>query len=407
MPASPKRNVFISHSSLNAKVTQELYAALTGRFQLTCWLDNFDLKGNLGTFSAQIVDALRGSGLLVLVDSVAGRSSDYVRREIQLAKDLQIPIRRCSIDEDQPALFRKIRIQWLAMNIQLRLAKGFLLAALSLVVLLVSMAAVIFVLGTQVVPVFAQGGGNLPDPFHPKPTSTPVPTPSDPKLAAPFHFKPDTILLQDDFEAAVAGNSFNDPNLPYYSAPHDPNFKLSPQNGSLVMDFPAECLDGKMVNECQLLLDSNILDAKAIEYFGLRARTTERTYLRGISVSLSINDPFTSLAGFGWYFNDNAIAFFHSIPALPEKNLYSAVQIDMGWHAYEILRDPNNPTLYYYIDGQLVDTYNPVHAREWDMAPVQLIIYSIGSKTLNPSSSALTDTRFEIDELVVGGFKNP
>jgi len=406
MPVSPQRNIFISHSSLNAKVTQELYASLTARFHLACWMDNFDLQGNLGTFSAQIVNALRGSSLLVLVDSTAARASDYVRREIQLAKDLQIPIRRCSIDEDQPALFRKLRIHWLALNIQLRLARGFLLAALSLILLLAALATVIFVLGTRVVPVMAKVVRDLPGATLPTPTFTAVPTLTDPKLAAPFHFKPDTILIQDDFNTPGAENSISDPFLPNLGAPRDPNVRIGQQNGSLVMFFPAECLDGKMVNDCLLNLDSNILESKVIEYFGMRARTLERTYLLGISVSLSINDPANSRAGFGWYFTDHGMAFFHSIEDLPEKNLYAFVPINLGWHAYEILRDPNNPTFYYYIDGQLVDTYNPRHAREWDQAPLQLMIYSIGIKSINPSSNALTDTQFEIDELVVGGFKS-
>ncbi len=406
MHASPKRTIFISHSSLNAKVTKELYASLTGRFHLACWMDNFDLQGNLGTFSAQIVNALRSASLLVLVDSTAARASDYVHRETRLAKDLQIPIRRCSISEEQPALLRRIRIEWLAITIQLRLARGFLFAALSLILVLAVLAAGIFFLGTRVVPVMAQAVGDLPRAAVPTPTLTAVPTLSDPKLAAPFHFKADTILLQDDFDNPGAGNGFSDPLLPFYSAPRDPNFKLNQQNGSLVMLFPEECLNGKMVNECQLILDSNILDAKAIQYFGLRARTVERTYLRGISVSFSINEPNNSRAGFGWNFTDRAMAFFHSIPALPETNLYTFVPINMGWHAYEILRDPQNPTFYYYIDGQLVDKYNPIHAREWDQAPLQLMFYSIGNKSINPSSKAMTDTQFEIDELVVGGFKS-
>jgi len=406
MPATQKRTIFISHSSLNAKVTKELYASLTSRFQLDCWMDNFDLQGNLGTFSAQIVNALRSSSLLVLVDSTAARASDYVRREIQLAKDLQIPIRRCSIHEDQPALLRKLRIQWLAMNIQLRLARGFLLAALSLILLLAALAAVIFVLGTQVVPVFAQTGRDLPNIFRPTPTFTAIASPSDPRLAAPFHFKPDTILLQDDFNNPGAENSANDPILPYWGAPRDPNVKIGQKNGSLVMFFPAECLNEKMINACQLNLDSNVLNAKAIEYFGLRAHTLERTYLLGITVSLSIYDPANSRAGFGWYFTDRAMAFFHSIPALPEKDSFASVPIDMGWHAYEILRDPLKFTYYYYIDGQLVDTYTPVHASEWNQAPLQLMIYAIGNKYSDPTGKGVTDTQFEIDELVVGGFKS-
>ena len=104
------------------------------------------------------------------------------------------------------------------------------------------------------------------------------------------------------------------------------------------------------------------------------------------------------------HFTDYAMAYFRSIPALPEKDLYAYVPINMGWHAYEILRDPQKPTFYYYLDGQLVDTYNPVHAREWDQAPLQLVIYSW--KGFFEHGGELAGTRFELDQFIIGGFKN-
>ena len=405
MPAPRKQTIFISHSSLNKKVTDELYRALTGRFHLACWMDNFDLHTDGDPFSAQIVNALRSSKLLVLVDSPAARASDYVNREIQSAKDLQMPVQRCSIAEEQPALLRRIKIQWLALGIQVRLARAFVFAALTLFLLLTAMAAGIFLLGTQVVPVLANASlRDLPAAFRPTPTPTAVPTPSDPKIMAPFHFKPDTVLLQDDFNNPGFENSFNDQTMVYNIIPREPQVKVGQQNGSLVVSFPVECLSEEMVNDCVLELDSNILDASAIQYFGFRARTAARTSLRGVSVSISINEPMRSRAGFGWNFTDHAMAFFRSIPALPEKELYAYVSIDSGWHAYEILRDPQKSAYDYYIDGQLVDGYTPVHAREWDQAPLQLIIYSW--KAINEYAGVETNTQFELDELVVGGFNN-
>ena len=403
MPAHQKQTIFISHSSLNKNVTEELYQALTGRFHLACWLDNFDLHTGIGSFSGQIVNALKSSSLLVLVDSPAARSSDYVKREIQTARDLQMPVKRCSIDEDQPELIRKIKIQWLAWNIQLRLARAFLIAALSLFLLL---AAGIFLLGTWVAPALANAfRRDLPAAFRPTPTSTAVPTPSDPKLAAPFHFKPDTILLQDDFDNPGFENSFNDRTMVFDIAPRDPQVKIGQQNGSLVIYFPVECLSEEIRWECELEMDSKIFDASGLSYFGFRARTVERTSLRGVSVSISINTPNRSRAGFGWNFTEHAMAFFRSIPALPEKELYAYVSIDSGWHAYEILRDPQTSVYHFYIDGQLVDVYNPSHAREWDQAPLRLIIYSL--KVINMFGGEETSTQFEMDELVVGGFNNP
>jgi hypothetical protein len=404
MPTPPKQTIFISHSSMNGKVTEELYHALTGRFRLDCWMDNFDLHTDRGPFSAQIVNALRVSSMLVLVDSPAARASDYVTREMQAAKDLQKPIQRCSIAEDQPALLRKLKIGWLALTIQLRLARGFVFAALSLFLLLAVLAGGIFWLGTRVVPVMAQSVHDLPGAFRPTPTITAVPTPSDPKVAASFHFKPNSVILQDDFLNPAIQNSFSDPMFPNPDTPRDPNVKISQQNGSLVMFFPGECMDKKLIDDCDLRLYSNVLDAKAIQYFGLRARTTERTYLRGIMVSLSVSEPSSSGTGFGWYLTDRAMAFFHSIQDLPEKDSFAFVPIDMGWHAYEILRDPQKFSYYYYIDGQLVDTYTPVHGSEWDQAPLQLSIYSIGNKVAELNGNERIDTQFEIDELVMGGF---
>jgi len=403
MAVSQKHTIFISHSSLDAKVTEELYASLTSRFHLPCWMDAFDLHTDGRPFSAQIVNALRSASLLVLVDSPAARTSDYVNREVQAAKDLQKPIQRCSIDEDQPALLRKIKIQWLALNIQLQLARGFLLTALSVFVLFAALAFVIFFLGTQVVPALVQAGRDLPGAYRPTPTLTTIPTPSDPKLAAPFHFKPDTVLMQDDFDNPGFENDFNDTETSNWM-PSDPQVKISSQNNSLVIDFPVECLNEEKRWDCLLKLNSKVLDASAIQYFGFRARTDARSSLRGVSVSLSINDPWSSLAGFGWNFTDYAMAYFRSIPALPEKDLYAYVPINMGWHAYEILRDPQKPTFYYYLDGQLVDTYNPMHAREWDQAPLQLVIYSW--KGFFEHGGELAGTRFELDQFIIGGFKN-
>jgi hypothetical protein len=403
MTSPDKQTIFISHSSKNKNVTDELYLALTGRFHLACWLDNFDLHADSGPFSAQIVNALQSSNLMVLVDSPAARSSDYVDREIQAAKDLQMPIYRCSIDERQPALLRKIKIQWLAVNIQARLVRGFVFAALTLFLLLTALAIIIFLLGTRVVPVLAKTGlRDLPAAFQSTPTSTAVPTPSDPKLAAPFHFKPDTVLLQDDFINLNFENAFNNQTITYDIDPRDPQVKVGQQNGSLVIYFPVECLGEEMRWDCELELDSKVLDASAIQYFGFRARTVNRTSLRSISVSLSINDPNRSRAGFGWNFNDHAMAFFRSIPALPEKEFYAYVSIDQDWYAYEILWDPQKAAFFYYVDGQLVDLYSPVHAREWGQAPLHLIIYSVNG--WNVLGGAQAGTRFEIDELVVGGF---
>jgi len=260
-------------------------------------------------------------------------------------------------------------------------------------------------LGTRVILVLASVNlRDLPAAFQSTTTFTAVPTPSDPKIAAPFHFKPDTIVLQDDFNAVSFDNSFNNQTISYDIAPLDPQVKIGQQNGSLVLFFPAGCLGEERRWNCGLQLNSIVLNPTTIQYFGFRTRTVNRTSLRDVSVSLSIHEPERSREGFGWDFTDHATAFFHSIPSLPEKDFYAFIPIDTGWHAYEILRDPQNAGYYYYIDGQLVDEYSPTHAREWDQAPLQLMIYSMAS--LMYTDGEKNATQFEIDEILVGGFNH-
>jgi hypothetical protein len=402
MPASTKRTIFISHASQNQAVTEELYQALTGRYHLNCWMDAFDLHTDKGPFSEQIVQALRSASVLVVVDSPAARNSDYVTREIQLGKDLQLPIRECSIDERLPAWRRKLRIQRLALGIQLRQARSFLLAALTLILLLVVLSVGIFLLGTRVYRALAGTERELAAPLWPAQTPTSTPGPSDPKLAAPFHFLPDTMLLQDDFDQPALENKINDQTMTYNIDPPDPQVQVGQQNGSLVVDFPADCLNTDKIWDCELELDSNILDASAIQYFGMRARTVERTSRRDISVSVSISEPQRSRAGFGWDFTDHAMAFFRSIPSLPEKDLYAYVKIDADWHAYEIVRNSQTARFDYYVDGQMVATFTPVHVEDWNQAPLRLIIYSLSAQ--NETGGEKTATRFEMDQVIIGGF---
>jgi len=404
MPATSKRTIFINHASQNQAVTEELYQALTQRYHLSCWMDAFDLHTDKGPFSEQIVKALRSASMLVVVDSPAARNSDYVTREVQLGKDLQLSIRRCSIDERLPVWRRKLRIQRLALGIQLRQARSFMVAALVLFLLLAVLAVGVFLLGTQVYPALAQAGRDLPAAFWPTPTQTAIPAIADAKLAAPFHFKPDTVILQDDFDNPAFDNKINDQTMTYNIAPRDPQVKVGQQNGSLVISFPTDCLTKEKTWDCELELDSKILDANAIQYFGLRARTVERTSMRDVSVSISINEPQRSRAGFGWDFADQAMAFFRSIPALPEKELYAYIKIDPGWHAYEIVRDGQTARFDYFVDGQLVATDTPVHAQDWNQAPLRLIIYSFSA--VNESGGEKTATRFEMDQVIIGGFKN-
>ncbi|HVM72679.1 MAG TPA: hypothetical protein VMT91_13035, partial [Anaerolineales bacterium] len=96
------------------------------------------------------------------------------------------------------------------------------------------------------------------------------------------------------------------------------------------------------------------------------------------------------------------MAFFRSIPALPEKDLYAYARIDNGWHAYEIVRNSQTGRYDYYVDGQLTGLYTPVHFTEWSQAPLRLIIYSLSATTAGSGQEA--DTLFEMDQVIIGGF---
>ena len=342
--------------------------------------------------------------MVVVVDSPASRNSDYVTREIQLGKDLQLPIRHCSIHESMPVWRRKLRIQRMALGIQLRLARSFLLATLVLFLLLAILVAGIFLLGPGVYRAMAQAGRDLPAALWPTSTYTATLSSPEAKLAAPFHFRPDTVILQDDFDQPAFENKINDQTITYNIAPRDPQVQVGQENGSLVITFPADCLAVEKTWDCELELDSNVLGASAIQYFGLRARSVDRTSARDVSVSISINEPQRSRAGFGWDFTDHAMAFFRSIPTLPEKELYAYVKIDAGWHAYEIVRNSLTARYDYYVDGQRVATFTPVHAQEWNQAPLRLIIYSLSA--VNETGRKKTRTQFEMDQVIVGGFKS-
>jgi hypothetical protein len=58
----------------------------------------------------------------------------------------------------------------------------------------------------------------------------------------------------------------------------------------------------------------------------------------------------------------------------------------------------------YHVDGQSVATFTPVHFQDWNQAPLGLIIYSLSEQ--NKIGGEKTATRYEMDEVIVGGFKS-
>jgi hypothetical protein len=260
---------------------------------------------------------------------------------------------------------------------------------------------VVFYFATRIVPVLANTPlQDLPAAFRPTATLTPMPTSADPLARAPFHFKTDTTLLQDDFNTAQYDGAFN-PDLFFFDLrPRAASVQVAQKNGALNIDFPVACLDSAKMWECELQFDSRRLEMSKVQYFGFRARSLSHTAGRGLSISISFSQPSRARSGFGWNFTDTGTAFFRPVVTLPEKGFYAYVDLDAAWHAYEILRDPTQGKFYYYVDGQLIDTYTSPQIQAWESAPLELIIYSLKSS----ADGARVSTQWEIDEIKIGGF---
>ena len=405
MPAKSPQTVFISHSSRDRQVTEELYQALKKRGDLDCWMDNYDLNAEGGAFPAQIVSALQRAGALALVDTPASRASDYVQRELQTARDLQIPVLRYRVKEPQPAWQTRLAIGWLRLRLQVQLQRGFLSAAGVLALLLIALALVLYVFGTQVAPrINPDSLRDLPAAFRPTPTPTATPDPADPAVAAPFHFRPAALTFQEEFNDPAYENKVNEQELSFSFQSDRSLATISQRAGSLVLNAPLECLDSKNFDNCRLMLYSQEQPIGKIQYLGMRIRVQQGTYMRDVMVGLFTTLPNEMVVGFGWDLTDKAMAFFQSPPDAPEKAYDTLVQIGHGWHAYEILRDPQQSRLYYYVDGQLVGSYTPVHGSAWAEARLPWSMYTYLNKLSDPTGVAEIPTHVEIDEVLVGSF---
>jgi hypothetical protein len=404
-PKPPRSTVFISHSSRDRTLADGLYQALTRWGDLECWMDNFDLSPEAGSFPEQIVAALQSSGALVLVDRFAARQSDYVRRELQTAGDLQIPVVRCRLDAALPPSRVRLSHSWLRLRVLMQLRRRSLGAAGLLAVLLIALAVVLFIFGTQVVPALARADlRNLPAAFRPTATTTPTPDPSLPEVAAPFHFRPSSLIYDAAFTDVAFDGRLDEGKLYSNSQPRVDLLTITQHNGLLAIDFPSTCPDWSVWWECRLWLTSPSFAQKGMEYFGVRARLNLGNFMRGIAVALANNLPDENLVGYGWYFTDRVMAFQHSPPELPEPDFNTLVTLDNHWHAYEILRDPQTFTWYYYIDGQLVGSHTPDNGAAWNIANLRVTIISLTTKLNDPNGTQTIETNFEIERILVGSF---
>jgi len=368
-------------------------------------MDNYDLIAEGGAFPAQIVSALQRAGALALVDTPAARASDYVQRELQTARDLQIPVLRYRVKEPQPAWQTRLAIGWLRLRLQVQLQRGFLSAAGVLALLLIALALVLYVFGTQVAPrINPDSLRDLPAAFRPTPTPTASPDPADPAVAAPFHFHPAALIFQQDFNDPAYENMIDAKVFSFTFQPDLSQVKLGQQAGSLVVDFPAICTSERSFGICHTVMSSPELPINQMQYLGMRMRVRQGTYLRDVAVGLLSYIPDGNFFGIGWDLTDQAMAFLQPPPDIPEGTLNTLVQIGNRWHAYEILRDPQKSTFYYYLDGQLVGSFTPVHGSAWADAHLPWSLYSFRNKMDDPTGKANVSTSLDIDEVLVGSF---
>lgn len=90
MSAVSKNYAFISYSSDNQQEAEALrvYFAEQG---IACWMAPYDIPAG-SSYAAEIVDAIKHSGCLVLLLTSASQGSQHVRRELEIAVSAQIPI---------------------------------------------------------------------------------------------------------------------------------------------------------------------------------------------------------------------------------------------------------------------------------------------------------------------------
>lgn len=115
MPARPKRNIFVSHSSISAAAAKSVEKALEDA-GFNVWLDTSDLQVGV-LLRNELHDAIRKSRAVVLVWSEAASQSRWVSAEILTAFHMDRFIVPCVVD-DTPLP------QFLSSSVYLDLRKG-------------------------------------------------------------------------------------------------------------------------------------------------------------------------------------------------------------------------------------------------------------------------------------------
>jgi len=95
------RDLFISHSSADSAVAQSLRGAFEAA-GYSCWMAPDDIKGPK-TWAEQILEAIEGCKVLVLVLSTVANASPHVSREVELAFAKGKPVLPVRVENVKPA----------------------------------------------------------------------------------------------------------------------------------------------------------------------------------------------------------------------------------------------------------------------------------------------------------------
>jgi hypothetical protein len=91
------RDLFISHSAQDKKVSETICAALE-QSGIRCWIAPRDVRAGK-SFPGEITRAIQQSKVMLLIFSRHSNSSEQVLREVQLAVDSHLPIVRLRIED--------------------------------------------------------------------------------------------------------------------------------------------------------------------------------------------------------------------------------------------------------------------------------------------------------------------
>jgi hypothetical protein len=400
--------VFISYARENLALASELYARLNSKkHRIPCWMDQYDLPVDEQVFQAHILTALQHANGLVLVKTQHAQESLYVGRELAEAEKAGVPVFSYRIRSEKKSnaltnFFRQIKTAFVATRIKMRITQPFWLSATLLGVMILAMSAFIFEMSRRITPVVAEViQGQLPEAAQVLPIAQPIPD-LNPKMAAPFFFVPDTILLADEFEGQ---GGLEDTHYYFDIRPRLADVATLQQDGWLLLDYPGRCLEEGFRWECETEIHGPDVDLRSVQYFGVRARALALTKQKEISISLSTSGPRRWRTGFGWALSDHVTPFYRANSNLPEEDFYAYLPLDDGWHAYEILIDPLQSVLFFYMDGQLIDR-NPLHYMEdWLDAPLMLMLFidAVDDVVVNQGGPAPRST-YQIDQIILGGY---